>query len=196
LATKPAEPIEAPARNGKAATVLSAYGGDRLGDGSPGMSWEGRLSLQRLGALPGRGWIVEVQAGAGLAGSATEEGKGTIRLDRFPARLAIGRSWPLGLGQFEASVGAGGDVLLRSSSVVGSSTTTRDVKFVPVVDAHGGFRTLLSDRLSLSLGVNVGWAVQRYDLGFGQRAGSERQSVLETPRFTVTPMLGLGLKIM
>jgi len=197
VVTKPPEAIEGPATNGRAATVLSAYGGDRLGDGSPGMSWEGRLSLQRLGALPGRGWIAEVQAGAGLADSATEDGKGTIRLNRFPARVAIGRSWPLGLGQFEASVGGGGDLLLRSfsPSIGRSETATREVTFAPIVDVHGGFRTLLSDRLSLSLGVNVGWALRRYDVGF-KTSEIDRRGLLETPRFFVTPMLGLGLKIM
>lgn len=192
--TKSAEAPAPIAGTGKRATVLSVHGGDRLADGSPGMSWEGRLGVQRMGALPGRGWIVEVQVGAGFAGSVTEA-EGTVRLNRFPGRLGMGRSWPLGLGQLEASLGAGGDLLLRSFSPADGGSVTRDVKFVPVIDVHGGFRTLLSERLSLSLGVNVGWAAVRYDVGVAPR-GNEPRGVLETPRFSVTPMLGLGLKIM
>lgn len=194
--SKPAEASASPSGTGKRATVLSVYGGDRLGDGSPGMGWEGRLGVQRMSALPGHGWIVEVQVGAGLAGSANQETgpvRGTVRLDRFPTRLGIGRSWPLGLGQLEASLGGGGDFLLRSFSPDGPGGTTHEATFVPVVDGHGGFRTLLSDRLSLSLGVNVGWALLRYDVGFGT---SPAVRPLQTPRFSVTPMLGLGLKIM
>jgi len=196
-ATKPnlaaAPQAEAPRARGGSAHILAVHGGGRLGDGVPRGSWEGRLSWQRVNAAPAQGWVLEVASGFGSGGEVEAEGV-TVRLDHVPVRLGVGRSFPLGFGQLETTLGAGGDVVIRSSTAANATSPSRTWRFAPGVDWQGGFRALVSERVSLLLSVNVGYALMQYDVGV-PHAGSPRTSVAETPRFTLTPLLGLGVRL-
>jgi len=72
---------------------------------------------------------------------------------------------------------------------------THEMRFVPFVEGSAGFRAFLSERISLSLGVGIGWALVRYDLGLTTDNG-QTANLLQTPRLNVTPGLGLGLRFM